>query len=75
MSRPRVIAAVVRKVKLGRLDEAGERRAYWATRPPQSLWQRWKRSGGSGSTSRATPIDPSSASRSSDGSARGPALT
>jgi hypothetical protein len=34
MTKPRAIAAVVRKVKLAELDEVAERRAYWATRTP-----------------------------------------
>jgi hypothetical protein len=34
VTKPRAIALVVRKVRLGELDEHGERRAFWADKSP-----------------------------------------
>ena len=36
MTKQRAIAPVVRKVRLGDLDEVAERRAYWATQTPEA---------------------------------------
>lgn len=33
MTKPRAIAPVVRKVRLGDLDEQADRRAYWSQQP------------------------------------------
>ena len=36
MTQQRAIPSLVRKVRLGELDEAAERRAYWKTQSPEA---------------------------------------